>query len=240
MRRQNFGTKSRKPVVLGIVLGLFLSFIYCGNDLFLQFESPKPSQSFGTTGSGHIQNAKRLPTNGPNFETYSRFGAALGRNSVHQKVRKVVLESYANIYKTNNELRFVYGETGWPWGGDFYPHKTHKNGMSVDFMVPVLKKGKPDTLPHAFWEAWAYKLEFDKEGKLEDYVIDFDAIVIHLNALAKSAEQNGLQIRRVIFAPDLQKTLKKAKGGKALLRKLNFSKGESWVRHDDHYHVDFK
>lgn len=240
MRRRNFKTKSRVPVFVGILGGLFIAFVLFGNELFLEFEPPTPSRSYGTPRSGRVENAKRLPTEGPNFEAYSRLGAAMGRNSVHEKVRQTMLETYADLYKKHPDLRFVYGETGWPWGGDFYPHKTHKNGLSVDFMVPVLEFGQPSLLPHPFWEGWGYKIDFDENGKFGNYTIDFLTIILHLKTLGKIGKRNGVKIKRIIFAPDLQKQIRKTKGGKALLKKYSFSKTPSWIRHDAHYHVDFE
>ncbi len=240
MRRNTFETKRRRPWLPGIILGLLIGFVYFGNDLFLKFESTTPSRSFGTPGSGRIENAKRLPTSGPNFEAYSRLGASLGRASVHEKVRQVVLEAYQQMYEIDPQLRFVYGETGWPWGGDFYPHKTHRNGLSVDFLVPVLEFNSSSVMPHAIWTAWGYNNDFDENGKLDNFKIDFKTMAMHIEEVGKSAQKNGLKIRRIIFAPDLQKLLKKEKLGRKMMRSYRFSKTEAWVRHDEHYHIDFR
>ena len=35
---------------------------------------------------------------------------------------------------------YKYTETGFENGGKFRPHKTHQNGLSVDFMTPVKNK----------------------------------------------------------------------------------------------------
>ena len=52
----------------------------------------------------------------------------------------------AELERTQPGVKFVYGETGWPDGGPMPPHRTHRNGMSVDFMVPVRDK---DQFPQA-------------------------------------------------------------------------------------------
>ncbi len=62
---------------------------------------------------------------------------------------------------------------------------------------------------------------------------DFESAT--LNAAAK---KHGVGIARVILAPDLQPHLRPTKSWKAIST-LPFSKRKSWVRHDDHYHVDF-
>lgn len=240
MRRKNYiQSRQRRAWLWGILPGLLIGFVFWGNDIFLKFESNDRSYSYGTSAEGRIENAKRLPTSGPNFETYSRLGSALGRNSVHEKLRQSILESYADLFQHFPEYRFVVGESGWPWGMNFYPHKTHQNGLSVDFMVPVLEFDQPSVLPHAFWKGWGYWIDFDTQGKFENYRIDYKAMRIHLLALKKAANRNGVFIQRVIFSPELQKQLKKSKKEKRKLKKIPFSKSPAWIRHDEHYHIDF-
>jgi murein endopeptidase len=70
----------------------------------------------------------------------------------------------------------------WPSGGRIRPHRTHQNGLSVDFFVPVRNaQGKSVPLPISITNRLSYNIEFDISGK---YV-------------------------------------------------------KPWVRHDEHYHVDF-
>jgi hypothetical protein len=44
----------------------------------------------------------------------------------------------------------------------------------------------------------------------------------------------------VIFAPEFHPFLAATSEGQALLRRLPFSSGDVWVRHDEHYHVEFR
>ena len=84
-------------------------------------------------------------------------------------------------------MKFVYGETGWAGGGRFKPHRTHQNGTSVDFMVPVRNDaGASVPLPRGYGDRYGYDLEFDASGHL-----------------------------------------------------LTFMAAKPWIRHDEHYHVDF-
>ena len=71
--------------------------IHFGNDAFRAFESDIPSRSRGTTGNGSLENGKRLPTSGPNFSSYSRLGALLGRTAVHNKVRDVLVDHLQKV-----------------------------------------------------------------------------------------------------------------------------------------------
>jgi penicillin-insensitive murein endopeptidase len=214
--------------------------IHIGNDVAIALESPAPSRSTGTASDGALENGKRLPTAGPNFRAYSRLGAALGRNSVHHRVRDAVLDAYAAVAIERPNARFVYGETGWPSGGRFRPHRTHRNGLSVDFMVPVVDAdGRPAELPTAPWLRFGYDAEFDSAGRYGEMRIDFAAVAAHLAALDDAARANGLRVRRVIFAPELVRRMEETAEGRTVSARTPWMEGTPWVRHDEHYHVDF-
>ncbi len=226
-------------LVTGTIALLLALAIYFGNDIARAFESDAPSLSYGIPDSGSMEHGKRLPSSGPNFRAYSRIGAALGRNSVNGKVRDVVLEAYNQLARTRPELRFIYGETGWPSGGEFSPHPSHQNGMSVDFMVPVRKNGQIATLPTTPWKKFGYAIEFDSTGKAEDLSIDFEAIALHLAALDEAATAHGLTISRVILAPEYVPLVEKVPGAWRLIDRLPWFDGAP-LRYDDHYQVDFR
>jgi penicillin-insensitive murein endopeptidase len=136
---------------------------------------------------------------------------------------------------------YVYGETGWAGGGEFKPHKTHQNGLSVDFMVPVINKaGKSIPLPCNALNKYGYEIDFNSKGMFKEYTIDYEAMAEHLYQLHASAKDSGIGIWRVIFDPGLQAPLFKTARGQYLEQNLTFSKKPSWVRHDEHYHVDFR
>ena len=153
----------------------------------------RPSEAstcFGSPKKGRIEGAVALPTGGPNFKAYSLVGVTLRRNYVHEKVRDVVVAAYALLEKRLPDQTLVYGETGWPKGGDFAPHKTHQNGLSVDFMVPLRNpKGEAVEFPSSVTNKWGYGLEFDSKGRLGELTIDFNAIALHLQALDEAAQK---------------------------------------------------
>lgn len=220
-------------IVTGSIAVLLALLVYFGNDIARAFESDTPSVSYGTPDSRSMDHGKRLPTAGPNFRAYSRLGAALGRIAVNGKVREVVIEAYGQLAQTHPDLRFVYGETGWPSGRSFKPHRTHQNGMSVDFMVPVRKQGRITTLSTAPWRKFGYAIEFDSTGKAGDVTIDFEAVALHLAALDEAATAHGLTVQRVIFAAEFVTRLDQVPGAWRLVAKLNWFQGTPWVRHDD-------
>lgn len=198
------------------------------------------SVCFGTTENGRLENGWQIPSSGKNFNAYSLLGVGVGRNYVHSTVHEIIIESYENLVKAAPERHFVYGETGWKNGGKFQPHKTHQNGLSVDFFVPVLnKEGKSVPLPTSPLNKFGYNIEFTNQGKYEDYKIDFDAMADHLLELKTVADKHGVKIWRVIFDNKLQKLLFASAKGAQLKSQLTFSTKRPWVRHDEHYHVDF-
>jgi len=195
----------------------------------------------GTTADGSLENGWRLPRGGDNFAAYSGLGILLGRTYVHSTVHGIVVDAFAALRQSLPEVRFVYGETGRKSGGQFKPHKTHRNGLSVDFMVPVRDaEGRSIPLPTRPWNKWGYSIEFDARGRVDDLAIDFEAIAEHIYQLHRAAQAHGAGIRVVIFAQDLQPHLRATSRWKSLEDQVRFSTRPAWVRHDDHYHVDFE
>ena len=198
------------------------------------------SQCYGEPHNGLIKHAVQLPKTGTNFKAYSRFGWYLGRTYVHEKVAAVVLGAYEKLYVANPKHTFVYGETGWPEGGLFKPHKTHQNGLSVDFMVPVMDvNNHPVSLPLTAANRYGYDLEFDQQGQGEGMRIDFELLASHIKHLHLQAKTHGIAMKRVILAPDLQPRLFGTTTGDYLNQHIKFNTNQAWVRHDEHYHVDF-
>lgn len=197
------------------------------------------STCFGSSGSGRIEGAVALPLKGANFGAYTELGLMLGRTFVHAQVRDVVLGAYSIVDRSMPGVGFVYGETGLRTGGPMPPHRTHENGTSVDFMVPVRgRDGLPAPLPRSAQNRYGYDLEFDRAGKLGILRIDFAAIAAHLEGLDLEARRRGLGIARVILEPNyIPHVLATPAGGR--IKALPFMKTRPWIRHDEHYHVDF-
>ena len=222
-----------KSIYLIIIFLLYVSSVMAA-------DQPE-SICYGTTEKGRIENAWQLPSAGKNFSVYSSLGAMAGRNYVHSKVYTIVLDAYKSLLQKEPNKVFVYGETGWKNGGRFRPHKTHQNGLSVDFFVPVLdnSKGTSVPLPTSALNKFGYDIEFTSKGTDKEYSIDFESMAAHLFALKEAADKNGVTISRIIFDNDLQKLLFNTSKGKELQALLPFSTNKPWVRHDEHYHVDF-
>ena len=197
------------------------------------------STCHGTVNRGSIANSVQLPAGGANFAAYSTLAVAMGRNHVHSEVSAIILEAYAKLERAAPGALYVYGETGNQYGGRFRPHRTHQNGLSVDFFVPVRdKQGRPARLPTPATERFGYDIEFDRKARYGEYSMDFHAMGEHLYQLDQAARARGRSIALVIFDTAYLPSLFATPHG-AELRKLNFMKGKPWVRHDEHYHIDF-
>ena len=204
------------------------------------FAEPE-SQCFGDANQGSLKHGWQLPSNGDNFHAYSSIGVIAGRNYVHSSAYRTVLTAYKILQKTNPGVTYIYGETGFKDGGEFKPHKSHRNGLSVDFFVPVINsKGEVAELDIGITNKLGYNIEFDDQGKFNGLKIDFESIAKHIDALNIAAKQEGIGIDIVIFDNQLQKLLFETPTGKKIRNEVLFSTKKPWVRHDEHYHVNFK
>lgn len=199
------------------------------------------STCYGTTKNGRLENAVKLPGSGKNFTSYGTLPEITGRTWVHSTVNQIVIDAYKSLETELPGKVFKYAETGFKHGGKFSPHKTHQNGLSIDFMVPVVDStGKSVHLPTNPLNRYGYDIEFDNKAKFEDYSLDFEALGAHIVALHKASKRNDTDLWRVIFDPELQPRLYATKYGNYIKNNVLIPKKRSWVRHDDHYHVDFK
>jgi penicillin-insensitive murein endopeptidase len=214
-----------------------LLFLCCS---FSAFSNATESVCYGSTKNGRVENAVKLPASGNNFVSYSSVAAMLGRTYVHSTVRDIITSAYHQLEKELPNKQFKYAETGFAKGGKFNPHKTHQNGLSVDFMVPVINAEKQSVhLPTHLLNRWGYDIEFDNKGRYENYHIDFEAMAAHLVFLDKQAKAHQVRLWRVLFDPQLSPGLLATKYGDYIKENIKLSKKRSWVRHDEHYHVDF-
>lgn len=220
-----------------IVVGVILFILYLFPNSLLKFEDATKSNSIGHVANGRIEHSKRMNYYGENFTTYSFLCYLVGRTYVHDRVRKVILDAFKACEDWMPKTTFVIGEIGSREGGKFLPHRTHQNGLSVDFMTPLLKNKKPYRSNHIF-NLWGYRHEFDDTGKRGKVEIDYETMAFHLYELQKATVKEGLVIQKVIFDPVLRPFLLKTEYGPKI-KNLPYTKNRVVVRHDDHYHVDF-
>jgi penicillin-insensitive murein DD-endopeptidase len=198
------------------------------------------STCYGTTSNGRLENGVQLPSKGDNYIGYSFIARLVGRTYVHSEARDIIVSAYKDLEVEQPTKVYKYAEAGFEEGGQFKPHKTHRNGLSVDFMTPVTdKSGKSSHLPTNPLNKFGYNIEFNETDMYGGMSIDYEAIAAHIVALHKQAKMHGHDLWRVIFAPELQPNLYETKYAEYLRNNIQFSKKRSWVRHDEHYHVDF-
>lgn len=123
------------------------------------------STCYGTTSKGRLENGIALPSSGSNFVSYSTIARLAGRAYVHSQVESIIVSAYKSLEVEQPNKVFKYAETGFEDGGQFKPHKTHRNGLSVDFMTPVIdESGQSTHLPTHPLNKFGYNIEFDGNG----------------------------------------------------------------------------
>ncbi|MCA3053773.1 MAG: replication initiation protein, partial [Rhodocyclaceae bacterium] len=86
---------------------------------------------------------------------------------------------------------------------------------------------------------FGYDIEFDAKGKFGEYTIDFEAIAEHLHQLDLAAKKLNAPIKLVILDPPYLPKLFATKRGEYVKANIKFMERKAWVRHDEHYHIDF-
>ena len=216
--------------------------LYCLFTLLLVATTACSAEStcYGTTLDGRLEGGVKLPATGKNYVGYSTMARLAGRTYVHSKVRDIVVTAYKALETEQPNKVYKYAETGFKHGGLFKPHRTHRNGLSVDFMTPVTNTdGKSVHLPTHPLNRFGYDIEFDATDMYDGLKIDYEALAAHIVALHKAAKTLGHDLWRVIFDPGLQPNLYKTQYAAYLRAHIQFSNRQSWVRHDEHYHIDF-
>ena len=204
------------------------------------------SESVGTVSQGKLVNGKIMPYWGPNFSYFDKDSYLASRAFTSDVVKTIVLDTYNRLFELFPDRYFYLMELSNHDGGKIYPHRTHQNGLSVDFMMPKLKDGIPnyqlDTLGKQH-----YFLEFNNQGEyVQDPTIkiDFNLIAKHILLLNEEAKKHSYSIEKVIIKIEYKDELFATPYGKELKNSgiyvvNNLSKMVNDI-HDDHFHIDFK
>ncbi len=208
-------------------------------------DDEKESVSIGTVSNGSLENGKLFPYKGDNFVYFDRESYIAGRAFVNSNVLNSVLGMYDSLYHIMPHHFFTIMECSNQEGGEMLPHKTHRNGLSIDFMTPMKKGGEPyyglDTLG-----AIHYLLQYDDEGKyiLDQAIsVDFDLMAQQILILDHFARRNGLKVEKVILKLELKDELYATENGKLMQEQgiyvvKNLTKRVNEM-HDEHFHIDF-
>jgi len=236
--------KTKKRLIYLIVLLGILVFFSLPE---LTHKNKGKSVSKGNWAKGSIQNAYLFPYKGKNFRYFSPLSYYILDDAyLHSSLHATVLDAYAKCEKSLPNTFFRIMECSNEKGGKMLIHRTHRNGLSIDFMVPKKKRKKQYRL-FDHLGMWHYFLNFDKNGKNtwnNDVQIDFDALATHILALQNAAEQHHLTIKMVILKLELKDELFSTQAGKKIKAKgIYFARSlqkKVNIMHDEHYHVDFK
>ncbi|MBB6462179.1 hypothetical protein [Flammeovirga kamogawensis] len=226
------------------------------------------SVSHGTRFNGTLERGWLLPYRGENYGSFSGISYYLMDNAyVHNSVYRSVLESYQSLNSTiNSECLYYYMECSDHSGGNLYLHRSHENGLSIDFMIPKQKEGKPYTYLDQ-WGLFHYFLETDNYGNYkQNYSLlnflspsvskfigrlfipknvtnDFEKLADHILALDIACNKNGISIKQVIIKIEFKEKLFSTPSGRKLLSRgvyfANKLPSEVNEMHDEHYHIDF-
>jgi len=219
--------------------------IVCVPNIF--YSNSGVSISHGTPGNGSLENAYQIKYKTKNSRYFSPMSYyLLGNGYVNSRLYSTLLDSYSECERTCPKIDFRIMECSDKKGGKVLIHRTHRNGLSIDFMVPKIKNGKQKK----FYDRlglWHYLLQFDSNGRLKmnkKISIDFETIGRHIIALDNAARKNGLVVSKVILKIDLKDDFFKTPSGKEIKRRgIYFARQlpkNVDMMHDDHYHVDFK
>ncbi len=205
-----------------------------------------PSEAIGTVSNGQLKHGKLFPFNGENYQYFDTNSYIHDRAYLHDKVLKSVLETYVYFETKAPGRQFTIMECSGKSGGQLYPHRTHQNGLSIDFMMPLVKNGEP------FYEydntgQSHYLLDFDNTGRLTQDTtvsIDFELAAQHILALDSIGKSNNISILKVIINTDLKDELYSSTIGNKL-KTSDIYVVQSLTPlinslHDDHYHIDFQ
>lgn len=225
-------------------MGLVLLLVVLAFPELLHRNSGK-SKSSGGVSNGQLENAWLLPYRGNNFRYFSPLSYyVLNRGYVDHRVHATVTEAYFICATTCPKVAFRLMECSRKHGGRMLPHRTHQNGLSVDFMLPKKRQDAPFTWLDGLG-IWHYLLAADDRGRYFSGIeIDFETVGRHILALDDAARNSGLRIKKVILQVNLKDEFYATPSGKQV-RQRGIYLVKSLPKlidelHDDHYHVDFE
>lgn len=211
-----------------------------------------------------------FPDDAPGLVTASPSLGKAGRTFARAPVVATVLAAAAALQQQNGANVVVIGDVGKKGGGAMPPHATHRDGRTVDILMPVVDdKGAPTQFPHGDDEGFGYCARFDVDGRFvgtgwegkrpvphpsgkgllckesneaKPLTVDFAAVARLVRAIETAAGANGLRIKRVVVAPEYVDKVLATDDGKQIDARVasTFVRRAVWTRHDDHVHVELE
>ena len=205
------------------------------------------SISHGSVRNGSVENAYLADWSGTNYSYFSFISYFLADNAyLHSDIYKIVKQAYKTCEITCPGIHFKLMECGNTKGGKMYFHRTHQNGLGIDFMIPNKKNGNVfrwfDHLGMLH-----YLLEYDKDGRnniFSSVHLDFETMAKHILALDDAAKANGFRIHKAILKVELLDDFFATPSGRKVKERGIYFMPRLYPLankvHDDHYHIDFE
>lgn len=214
----------------------------------------------------HASEFIAFPDEAPGLVSASPTLGRAGRNFARAPVVATILDAAASLQASNHV--FVLADVGLKGGGKMLPHATHRDGRSVDILMPVVDdKGAPTRFPHSDDDGFGYCARFDADGKLigtgwegkrpvkhpngngplckesneaRPFFIDFGAVARLVAAIESAGAKRGLRVKQVVVAPEYVDKVLASDDGKKLDARVRaaFERKPVWTRHDDHMHIE--
>lgn len=108
-----------------------------------------------------------LPPSGPGWRSTSSIVGAMGRQYLRAVPMQALQAALTALHEADPGRVFVVADSGHDDGGPFPPHATHRDGRSVDILVPLIDgHGAPTTLSTWPWNLWGYCWHLDDDGRV--------------------------------------------------------------------------
>lgn len=211
-----------------------------------QIKGSGKSLSKGSVKQGSLENGRRFPKKGDDFKYFYKITYFIkGRAWVHSKICSAVIKAYQDFIQSMPNINFMILECSHKKGGKMHPHRTHQNGTSIDFAVPLKKNKKPYHGDQ--WKGvWHYGMRFNENGECKGnkkVSIDFEDMAKHILALEKAARKRNMYLKKVLLKINLKDEFFSTPFGiEVKSKKIYFAKYlPPFIDdfHDDHYHIDF-
>ena len=206
----------------------------------------KPSKSIGTVSDGELENGYRFKYKTKEYKYFSRLSYhVLRRAHVHSDVYEVTNEALAAMKLKYPKQKWRIMECSRKGGGRLWPHHTHQNGTSIDFMTPMKKHGRQYRMTNGLG-IFHYLLKYTPSGKWgvrRKVEVDFDLMAEFILELDRVARKKGMKVKKVILRTNLKDEFYATKNGNKVKKKgiylvMNLPKIVN-EQHDEHFHIDF-
>ena len=239
--------KKFRELAAQVFTAVLLSFLFSGNILSQLSYNPDEPEIFIESNNSYVSIiAYKLPFRGENYKFYGTLSYHIyGRAYTGCKVHNTIVEAFHFSEQNCKGANFKILKSSRRKAGKIIPDHCQKNGHSVNFMTPLLKK---NTALKYYYRTGLFRMfiRFDKNGRSKlnnNIIIDFENTAQYIINLDKAAHIYGLRIKKIIFNRFLLDDLFTcASGAELKSRDIYFAKYLSDKvnrKYDDLFYVEF-